>query len=153
MTSAHTLFAAAERLEMLAAEVYRLLAERFASREPVRAVFWRLHQEEVQHAARVRLLAAQYRNDPGLFASAALFRGTPDPVELVGEVTVAVRELEAGAWGDDLDEVKARVVEMERRCVSLHSQFMVAGAPREISSFFEELARHDEEHERLLGEL
>lgn len=153
MASAYSLFAAAERLELLAAEMYRLLAERFASREPVRALFLRLHQEEIQHASRVRLLAAQYRNDPWLFSSAVLFHGAPDPAQLVREVEVVVRELEAGAWGEDLEETRARVVEMERRCVSLHSQFLVAGAPKEIASFFEELARQDEEHERLLGDV
>jgi len=153
MPSAYAMFAAAERLELLAAEVYRLLAERFAANEAVRAVFWRLHQEEIQHATRVRLLAVHYRNDSGLLASAALFQGVPDPRQLVGELEDAVRGLESGAWGDDLQQVRARVLEMERRCVSLHSQFLVAGAPPEISSFFEELARQDDEHERLLAEL
>jgi rubrerythrin len=153
MPTDYALFAASERLELLAAEMYRLLAERFADKEAVRAVFWRLHQEEIQHATRVRLLAAQYRHDSGLFASAALFQGVPDPQQLVGEVEDAVRGLESGAWGGDLRQVRARVLEMERRCVSLHSQFLVAGAPPEIASFFEELARQDEEHERLLAEL
>jgi rubrerythrin len=151
MASAYVLFAAAERLELLAAEMYRLLAERFASREPVRAVFLKLHQEEIQHATRVRLLAAQHRTDPWLFSSAVLFHGAPDPMLMVREVEEMVRDLEAGVWGKDLQDARARVVEMERRCVSLHAQFLVAGAPKEISSFFAELARQDEEHERLLA--
>ena len=112
--------------------------------------------EKLRHTSdetRVRLLAAQYRNDSGLFSAAALFDGAPDPRKLLAEVEATVRAVEAGAWGNDLREVRARLVEMEKRCVSLHAQFLVAGAPPEISSFFEELARQDEEHERLLGEL
>jgi hypothetical protein len=70
---------------------------------------------------------------------------------MVREVEEMVRDLEAGVWGKDLQDARARVVEMERRCVSLHAQFLVAGAPKEISSFFAELARQDEEHERLLA--
>jgi rubrerythrin len=150
MSSTHALFTAAERLELLAAEMYRLLAEQFAAKEGVRALFWRLHQEEIQHATRVRLLAAQYRNDSGLFERAILFEGAPDPRALVASLEATVREVEAGAWGSDLQEIRARVVDLERRCVSLHAQFVAAGASPEISSFFEELARQDVEHERLL---
>ncbi|HET7755181.1 MAG TPA: ferritin family protein [Anaeromyxobacteraceae bacterium] len=151
--SVHALFAASERVELLAAEMYRLLAERFASREPVRALFRKLHEEEIQHASRVRLLAAQYRNDSGLFRDAALFDGAPDPRELVVEIEAMVRAIEGGAWGTDLGQIRARVVEMEKRCVTLHAQFLVAGAPEAISSFFRELARQDEAHERLLANL
>ena len=153
MTSVHSLFANAERLELLAAEMYRLLAERFAAREPVRELFARLGAEEIQHASRVRLLAAQYRNDPWLFGGAVLFEGTPDPAAMLRDLEGDVRALEAGAWGNDLSQVRGRILEHERRCVSFHTQFMVAGAPPAIASFFEELARQDEEHERLLGQL
>jgi rubrerythrin len=152
MAVEYALFAASERLELLAAELYRILAERFAATEAVRELFWKLHQEEIQHASRVRLLAAQYRHDSGLFGSAALFDGAPDPRLMLAEVEATVREVAAGAWGNDLQEVRARLIAMEKRCVSLHAQFMVAGAPPEISSFFEELARQDEQHEQLLAE-
>lgn len=153
MSSAYALFAAAERLELLAAELYRLLAERFAANEVVRAVFQRLHQEEIQHAARVRLLVSQYRNESALFGDAMLFEGAPDPRPLVGQLEAIVREVEAGGWGTNLTEIRARLVDLERRCVSLHAQFMAAGAPPEISSFFAVLAEQDEEHERLLAGL
>ena len=150
MPSIHALFAAAERVELLTAELYRLLADRFAATEPIRELFRKLREEEIQHAARVRLLASQYRNDSGLFRRAALFDGAPDPTRMLVELEATVRDVAAGAWGDDLLEVRRRLVEMETRCVSLHAQFMVAGAPREIASLFEELARQDEQHERLL---
>jgi rubrerythrin len=153
MASVYILLAAAERAELLAAELYGMLAERFASKEVLRVFFGKLHAEEIQHATRVRLLAAQYRNDPGLFSGAAMFEGAPDPRQVLAELEAIVREVEAGAWGSDLREVKTRIVELEKRCVSVHTQFMVAGAPRAISSFFEELAKQDEEHERLLADL
>lgn len=152
MPSIHARLAAVEQLELLVAELYRVLADRFAATEPIRALFSRLGQEEIQHAARVRLLAAQYRTDSGLFRGAALFDGAPDPGHMLVELEAAVRDVEAGAWGDDLLEVRRRLVELETRFVSLHAQFMVAGAPREISEFFEELARQDEQHERLLAD-
>jgi rubrerythrin len=152
MAGPYQLFQAAERLETLASDLYLLLADRFAGDPDARDLFRRLADEEVQHAARVRLLFAQYRNDPRLFESASELRvGTVDAERLVRETSELVRELAAGSWGDDLLEVLDRVRELEERCAGLHAQFLAAGAHPDVARFFEELATQDREHERLLG--
>ncbi len=58
MASAFEIFSRAEHFERAAAELYGAIAESYPWEDGDRALFERLSQEEFQHAARVRLLAA-----------------------------------------------------------------------------------------------
>ena len=155
MASAFHILQAAERLEMLASGLYRLLADRFAHDPPAHELFLRLADEEVQHAARVRLLAAQYRNDRRMFDEAIRLAGTTlqDPEAAVAAASALVEEVASGAWGDDLATVKDRLVDLEESCASFHAQFLARGVHPEVARFFDELASQDREHQRLLAAL
>ena len=154
MAGAYSLFKAAERLEQLASELYLALAERFAGDAEASELFRRLADEEVQHAARIQLLAAEYRNDPRLFSAAAALRGKgPDADAFGRETAAAVGEVRGGGWGATLDDVVRRAGELEERCAGVHAQFLALGAGASVVGFFEELARQDREHRRLLAAL
>ena len=152
MASAYRLFKSAEQLETLAGDVYRLLALRFANDEMACNLFRRLAEEEDQHALRIRLLFAQYRSDPRLF-EAPLGDAAPDVEALVREMELVRAGLEAGKWGLDLDEVQRHLGFLEDRCAEVHAHLLAQGARPEVRKFFEELARQDREHQRLLAAL
>jgi rubrerythrin len=154
MANAYHLFKAAEQLENEAGNLYRLLAERFAHDHAARDLFRRLAEEEDQHALRIRLLFAQYRKDPKLFEGAeALKTAGPDVDALLSELKALGARLEAGSWGSDLEEVQQHLAAVEERCAEVHAQFLARGASPEVGRFFEELARQDREHQRLLAAL
>lgn len=154
MGGPYQLFQSAERLEMLASSLYDLLAERHGGDPEAGELFRRLAEEEVQHAARVKLLFAQYRNDPKLFERApALAPGALDPEALVRETSALVQDVAAGTWGDDLVDVLDRVRQLEDRCADVHAQLLSRGAHPDVVRFFEDLAIQDREHHRLLGVL
>jgi rubrerythrin len=140
----------AERFETLAAELYGQLSARFAANPDAKALLRRLSDEEIQHAARIRLLAAQYRNDPRLFGGAAGLRDVADPMKLVLELDAAVREVAAGGWGDELAPILERLASCEDRASAFHAELLARGGDPSIVRFFEELARQDREHLRLL---
>ncbi len=148
MASTYHLFQAAERVELLSGAVYDALARRFRGDEDAAALFRRLAGEEEQHAARVRLLVAHYRNDPRV-----LGRGETDSSALDACVKLcerAVTEVEAGTWGDDLGEVKARLVALEERLAAAHADLLLGETNPALREFFAQLAAQDEGHARLL---
>ena len=154
MPSTYELFQNAERLEVLSAELYYLLAERFSDDERASSLFRRLGDEEVQHAARVRLLAAQYRNDPRVFEGSAAWRGTVPDIEATLQAAADdVEQAAADRWGRDLEVILERLIHGEERCAAFHAYALARGAKGDVARFFEELARQDREHNRLLGAL
>jgi rubrerythrin len=152
MASAYRVFKSAEQLETLAGDLYRLLALRFVDDEMACDLFRRLAEEEDQHALRIRLLFAQYRNDPRLFEGPP-GAAAPDVEALVQEMAAVLAGLEAGEWGRDLDDVQRLVGLLEDRCAEVHAHLLARGAHPEVRRFFEELARQDREHQRLLAAL
>jgi rubrerythrin len=148
MAGTYELLRLAERIELLSAELYGLLAERFRGDGEASALFLRLETEEAQHASRVRLLAARYRHDTSLLARAV---GDAAYLEaLVREASELVAEVRAGGWGTDLAEVKRRVVEVELRFCHAHAQFLSEDGHPMLREFFARLAEQDEAHTRLL---
>lgn len=147
MASAYQLFHKAERVERLSAEVYGALAIRFRGDPEAHALFVRLQLEEEQHASRVRLFAAHYRNDRRLPVEA-------DAAELdacIAECEQALAEVESGAWGEDLAEVKARLAALEARLAHGHAELMARNAAPALREFLAQLAAMDTEHARILG--
>jgi len=147
LPSTYEIFVAAERVELIWAEIYRALAGRFEG-DPAAELFQRLSAEESQHANRIRLVASHYSHDSQLFRGALIadqgFEGLyTEALEFLG----AVRH---GDFDENLDEAKHRVADLEERLTEAHAQMLVKGADESIRAFFEELARQDEEHRRLL---
>jgi rubrerythrin len=140
-------FRCAERIEAIAAAIYAALAQQFADDAPVRALFARLEQEELQHAARVRLLASRYRADRKLLER---FTGVTELQEGLRLSEEALSEVLAGAWGRDVVEVKARLVELESRLGKAHAQAVAREGHPALREFFEQLALQDEAHLELL---
>jgi rubrerythrin len=153
MTSTYELFQMAERLEDLSAKLYLVLAERFERVPSARDLFRRLSAEEVQHAARVRLLAAHYRNDPRMFDSGELRSQTSDFSVLLAEATDAIEAVTRGDWGDDLDGILDRLALVEERCAAFHAKVLARAAAPKVAAFFQELGQQDHEHQRLLAAL
>jgi hypothetical protein len=148
MGSTYHLFQRAERVEWLSARVYGALKERFPEDSEAHALFARLEAEEEQHAKRVRLLAADYFRDRTLTVEA-------DPGELdlcVGECERAIGEIESGAWGTDVAEVKRRCLALEERLVRAHADLLTRHADSPLRDFLAQLAYLDMAHVQLLAE-
>lgn len=146
MGSTYHLFQRAERVEWLSARVYGALKVRFQDDAEAHALFVRLEAEEEQHAKRVRLLASHYSRDRRLPVEA-------DPGDLercADECEQAILEIEAGAWGDDLAEVKRRLVAMEERLVIAHAEVLARNATTPLRDFLAQLAELDVWHVQLL---
>ena len=148
MVSAFEIFLRAERIERDAAALYRRLLDSFPWPESDRDVLKRLEQEEIQHAARIRLLTAQYRND------GRLFQVPRASLERLAAIDVAwqqfVAELDEGRWGEDLEALKRRIGDLEERCGASHAEVLADCADPRVADFFRELGRQDDEHRAIL---
>jgi rubrerythrin len=152
MSTAYDIFARAERVELAAAALYRRVAGMLPWSGADRELLLRLEEEEFQHAARIRLLAAQYRNDPRLFQISSAVLERFDEVDAAGRELL--REIEDGRWTQDLQGLKARIAEMEERCGATHAEALADSADERIGRFFRLLAKQDREHRAmLLGEV
>ncbi len=148
MPSTYEIFEKAEQLELLSAEIYRLLAERFREQPAASGAFAKLMEEELQHRTRIRLLRARYRHDARLFENADLTSANLDAIIREGRETLAA--IARGEWGLDLEVVKRELATIEDRFGAAHAHVLCAGADPAIRAFFEQLAQQDEEHLKLL---
>jgi rubrerythrin len=146
--STYQIFEKAEQLELASAEIYRLLAERFRDQPAASDLFTRLMEEELQHATRVRLLKARYRHDARLFENAELTSANLDA--LLHEGRQAAAAIARGEWGASLEVVKQKLAELEDRFGAAHAHVLCEGAAPPVRTFFEQLARQDQEHRKLL---
>lgn len=146
MVSTYDLFRRAERVELLAAEIYAALAARLRADEAAHGLFRRLAAEEEQHAARVRLLAGTYRADPRLRVNGA---DVLDACVAMGEAVL--EDVRSGAWGDDVRAIKARLCELELRCSHAHAELLAANGGSPLAEFFGRLAEQDDAHVELLA--
>jgi rubrerythrin len=148
MSGTYALLRLAERIELLSAQLYRLLADRFREDRATRALFLRLECEEDQHASRIRLLAARYRHDGRLLERVSATHQFLEGLVARGEAIV--EEVARGAWGTDLAEVKRRLGEVELEFCHAHAHFLSEDGHPELRAFFAQLAEQDQEHARLL---
>lgn len=140
-------FRCAEQIELIAAEIYAVFARQFAQDGEVRGLFKRLEAEEVQHAARVRLLASRYRGDSKILervSGATALEGCRRRAE------EALAAATGGAWGADLAAIKARLAALEADLARAHAQVIAADGHPALRDFFNQLALQDEAHLRLL---
>jgi hypothetical protein len=148
MTSAYEIFARAEHVELTSAALYRRVADALPWPAQDRDLLLRLEAEEIQHAARVRLLSAHYRND------ARLFRLAPTCLaklaEAEAEAATLADDIDAGRWSDDLQGLKAHMADLESRWGASHADVLAECSDGNVSRFFRELARQDHEHRAIL---
>jgi rubrerythrin len=140
-------FRCAERIEAVSAAIYAALAKRFDGDDAARVLFARLEQEELQHAARVRLLANRYRADRTLLAR---FEGAPALEACLRDAEQALRQVIHGEWGTDLADAKAHVAELEERLARAHAEVVARAGHPALREFFERLALQDGAHRELL---
>lgn len=148
MTTNFEILDQAEKLELLAAELYGALAGRFGDDPAAAALFRRLKGEEEQHAARIRLLASQARRDGKLLGRLTV--DTAEMDDVVRELGAVLAEVRAGRWEADLPATKRRLLELEERCARAHAHLLYQGVHESLREFFAQLARQDEAHEALL---
>jgi rubrerythrin len=137
----------AEKIELLAAELYAAFAKRFGDDDAAAKLFTRLRDEEQQHAARIRLLAAQSRRDSKLLGKLDLDARALDAV--IQEMVAVLANVRNGNWGADLAQTKRLLVDLEERCARAHAQGL-QGLNESLRKFFEQLAQQDRAHEELL---
>jgi len=148
MASAYQVFEKAEQLEMACAALYRALAAQFEADPGARDLFRRLEQEEIQHAKRVRLLAARYSHDSKLFDNVDMAVHALE--DLLAEARQVLGQVAAGAWSADLDVVKGELADLEARFAHAHAHVIASSADPSLKAFFEQLAAQDEGHHALL---
>ena len=146
MASTYQLLEKAERLEGLAERLYLALAGRFGG--DAKALFLRLAGEEAQHAARIRLLTARYRQDKRLVASLSADTTLLD--RLLVEADEALAAVTAGAWDGDPQAALVSAAALERRFCQAHAQSLSQEAHPDLRAFFDQLAAQDRAHAELL---
>lgn len=147
MATNYDVFEKAERIEALCAEVYRLLAAQFAADAGARELFSLLQEEELQHATRVRLLAARYRHDTRLLGAQV---GPPELDQMLAEVQETQREIEQGSFASTVQQARARLTLMEDRFVHAHAELIAGAGHPALREFFRQLAEQDRGHQELL---
>ncbi len=143
-------FQAAVRIEILLRDLYAGLAGCFRADPGLRESFFGLAQEEEQHALRIRLLALHRRGVT--WSEDAIERFARDLVAVVAELTAMAGDV--GRAGDPTvaGPVLRRVLEVERRCESIHAEGLARSEDPVVRGFFSSLARQDRHHERLLAQ-
>lgn len=133
-----------EELELLAAEIYRALAERFASDAEHRSLFERLEKEELQHAARVNMLASHYLRDRKKFAE------LPIDVTALDDALARGKTLLERVPTLSLVQAILECAGAEKAFASAHAEVLAKNSIPMLGSFFEKLAAADREHAKLL---
>jgi rubrerythrin len=141
-------FRLAERIEVLARDVYAELAYHPGTPPGVGQVLLRLADEEEHHAQRIRLLKATQRNSA--WAENALIAIATDLqavwAELWGLLLLARHRRDPEDFAGMFD----RLVDMEDRFAFVHAEALTASADPEVARLFEALARQDVWHRQLL---
>lgn len=149
MSSAYDKFAKAERLELVCAELYRMLARQFSHDPAANALFLRLEGEEIQHTLRVQKLQTMYSND-------TLLR-TGD-IELEEEAIDALLEdarILKGLFSSSNSsisyaEARSFMADLEEKFAIAHAEHMASASDPAIREMFETLSQQDYAHMALL---
>ncbi|HYG69208.1 MAG TPA: ferritin family protein [Anaeromyxobacteraceae bacterium] len=150
MPTTYDLLRRAERIETTAAEIYGALAAQFAASPAARSLFESLAAEELQHASRIRLLTARYKHDARLVARRSA--DAPALEACLAEAEGALAEIRTGRWRLDLAATKRRLGALEDRLGVAHAEVLARDGNPDLREFFEQLARQDAAHARLLIE-
>jgi rubrerythrin len=147
MTTNFEILDEAEKLELLASEIYAAFAKRFGDDAEAVKLFTQLRDEEQQHAARIRMVAAQTRRDSKLLGKISFDVKAMDDV--TQEMVTILLNVRAGRWKADLAQTKRLMLDLEERCSRAHAQGLL-GLNESLKKFFEALALQDKAHAELL---
>jgi len=148
MASAYDKFAKAERLEMVCAEIYRMLASQFRADPAANALFLRLENEEIQHAFRVQKLRSLYSNDSKLRGNVELDVAAID--RLLKDADILKGLFSSPNSSISLAEAKQFMADLEHKFAIAHAESMAAATSPEIRRMFEILSQQDHAHASLL---
>ena len=149
MGSAYEKFAKAERLELVCAELYRMLARQFKHDPAANALFLRLEGEELQHTLRVQKLQAMYSNDSMLrTAEIDLDDAAIDP--LLEDARVLKGLFSAANSPISFAEAKSFMADLEEKFAIAHADRMAKSGDPAIRKMFETLSQQDYAHMALL---
>lgn len=140
-------FSLAEQLEEIAAKMYGVLAQRFKGAPG--ELFQRLHEEEMQHLERVRMLKRRYLHDRRAVqrvqdAGDQMLAALNDGKEMLATLENATDRL-------TLEEARMLMLAMEDKLAVAHADAMAAFADPSLRRFFEQLAQQDRAHAHLLS--
>jgi len=141
-------FRSAERVEMLAQELYAALAEAFSARPALRDLFRRLSAEEAQHALRIRLL--EKHRGKAAWAPEMVGSICDDLQGMTAEIAAMKAEFGQPGGPPPADVVLRRVAAMERGFGTLHAEELARSAEPEVRALFESLALQDATHQALI---
>jgi rubrerythrin len=144
-------FKLAEQVEELSRRLYLVLADHASTPPGVRELFQGLADEEEQHRQRLQLLAATLKNSPW---ASQLVREKAAGIEgAAAEFQAFLAEVTGGRRLGDLMGILDRLVKMEQRLSFVHAEQLAAGAGPGVSRLFDEMARQDRRHQKLLERL
>jgi rubrerythrin len=143
-------FQLAERIELLARDVYAEIASHPGIPPDLRQLMLRLADEEERHAQRIRLLAASQRNSQWAFREMRKIGADLRAVATEQEAFLAAARERRGRA--DLLETVDRLVEMEERFAFVHAEELTATAEASVARLFQALAGQDEWHRALLAD-
>jgi rubrerythrin len=144
-------FKLAEQVEDLSRRLYLTLAEHESTPPGVRELFMGLADEEEQHRQRLQLLGTTLKNSPW---ANQLVREQATGIEAAAaEFSAFLAEVKGGRRPGDLMGILDRLVKVEHRLEYVHAEKLSAGAEPGVARLFEEMARQDRRHQKLLERL
>ncbi len=144
-------FHLAERIEIVARDLYAELALHPGTSHALGELMRRLADEEEHHAQRIRLLARTQRKEQ--------WTGERLPViarelqAVAGEQEALLRRARTERLPSDLPALFDELVAMEVRFSFVHAEEMTRTAEPEVGRFFAALARQDGWHRQLLQKM
>ena len=135
----------AERAERLTAEIYTVLAGKFAHDKEARALFASLASEEGQHAMHIQMLRKRYFTSE--IKSIQLDTTNLERFLAEGE---ALKEIFAADDELEFDVVLLRMAEYEDQLAGVHAHMMISASDSSVKKFFEQCASLDKGHAQLL---
>jgi hypothetical protein len=149
MSSAYDKFAKAERLELVCAELYRLLARQFSHDPAANALFLRLEGEEIQHTLRVQKLQAMYSND-SLLRTAEIDLEDAAIDGLLEDARILKGLLSSDNSSIGFAEAKSFMADLEEKFAIAHAEHMAKSSDPAVRQMFETLSQQDYAHMSLL---
>jgi rubrerythrin len=144
-------FQLAERIEILARDLYAELALHPGASHALRELMRRLADEEEHHAQRIHLLASTQRKEQ--WSEERLPPIAGDLQGVAREQEALLRRARTERLPSDLPALFDELVAMEVRFSFVHAEELTRAAEPEVGRFFATLARQDGWHRQLLQKM
>lgn len=138
-----------ERIELIAAELFHLLAARFADQPERAELFVRLEKQEIQHALRVRMACRDFLVDHGRNGSWHVDETTLDAMILQGEQ--ALERFAGERPKISFDEALAVTQRLESELAGSHAALTAAESDPHLKAFFALLSEQDRALQKTLA--